>query len=347
MKSFSDRFVISSLAVLLLFAAGDFLSVVGQAKCAGDDIFTAKSCDGDANSSEEKKLLELINSYRAANKKPEVAISASLSMVANRRMLDLKQNLRTLTHSWSNCPYDFKNEKTWPCVTGAPVRLKSGYDGKGYETLYRTSKGNVKPELALDAWKKSQLHISIILNLDMFGDLAWNEVGLAISGEYASVWFGHPSVSPAGAITLVGLGKSYDETVAGLTKILSIDKASSTVENNKWLGYSADKRIKLEMYGIPANIAEVNLAIAVKLEPDKKLGAQSRLALVTLLKNIFPEWTGREEWLENMIAAIAVDRTFSRTKLVRKIAVELRADGSDSIKLIIQPESQQKYIQIF
>lgn len=46
--------------------------------------------------------------------------------------------------------------------------------------------------LALDAWKKSDLHNSIILNLGMFEKMQWDEVGIAIDGEYASLWFGHP-----------------------------------------------------------------------------------------------------------------------------------------------------------
>lgn len=349
MKStFTDRFVVVIWAALLLFGIGSSSNNLGQTTCSGSKIFSEKNCVGDANSAEEKNLLDLINSYRTANKRPVVKLSPSLSILANRRMLDLRQNVKTLTHSWSNCPYDLKNEKTWPCVTDAPVTLKCGYAGQGYETLYRTAKGSVKPDLAVDAWKKSSLHNSIILNLGMFANMEWEEAGVAIDGEYAALWFGYRGIGgKAGVLDSPGLGVSYEQAVAGLTKILKIDQASSTVDNNKWQGYSADKKIKLEIYGNRKDISEANLAIAVKLESNKKLSPQSQIALSTLLKNLFPEWTDRDVWVGNMVAAIASDRTVSRTKFVRKNAIELRADGPDSLKLTVQPESQKKYIQVF
>ena len=82
---------------MFLFAA-TFRVVVGQAACTGAQIFAATACAGDVNSAEEKALFELVNSYRVARNMPALRLSPSLSMVANRRMLDLKQNLKTLTH---------------------------------------------------------------------------------------------------------------------------------------------------------------------------------------------------------------------------------------------------------
>jgi len=159
--------------------------------------FAEADGESDANSADEKTLFDLVNSYRRASERPPVRLSQSLSIVANRRMLDLEQNLKTLTHSWSDCKYELSDSKTWHCVTNAPRKLKCGYTGDGYETLYRRSKGDATPVLALTEWKKSQLHNSIILNEGMFKNLPWDEVGIAINGQYAALWFGFPGDSAA------------------------------------------------------------------------------------------------------------------------------------------------------
>lgn len=344
-----NSYVVFFLAAVCIFAAGIFATTtLGQAACTGDEIFTQNECSGDANSSEENKLLELVNAYRTVNKRDPIKLSSSLSIVANRRMLDLKQNVKRLTHSWSNCPYDIKDKKTWPCVLEAPAKFNSGYNGQGYETLYRVSKGRVSPVKAVEAWGKSTLHNSIILNLGMFAKMPWDEVGIAIDGEYAALWFGYPgSGGKPPEDNLLGLGVSYDQAVAGLSKILSIDLTNSTVENNKWQGHSSDKKIKLEIFGTPRNISEADMVVVAKLDSDKKLSSKSQFALATLLKNLFPEWDEREAWLEKSIAAISADRTASRSKLVRKIAIELSIDGKNSLKLVIKPEGQQKYVEVY
>ncbi len=89
------------------------------------------------------------------------------------------------------------------------------------------------------------------------------------------------------------------------------------------------------------------MVVVAKLDSDKKLSSKSHFALATLLKNLFPEWDEREAWLEKSIAAISADRTASRSKLVRKIAIELSIDGKNSLKLVIKPEGQQKYVEVY
>jgi uncharacterized protein YkwD len=153
-------------------------SAFGQTACTGPQVLSAKSCPGDTTSSEEKALFEIVNKYRTANGRPALRLSAPLSVLANRRALDMKLNTKMLTHSWSNCAYDIKNEKTWGCVSDAPRRFNTGYKGQGYETLYRTATGTADPKLALQAWQKSPLHNSIILNAGMFSDLDWDELAL-------------------------------------------------------------------------------------------------------------------------------------------------------------------------
>ncbi len=127
---------------LFLFLLGS-QTANSQANCSGAQIFTAPACAGDMGTADGSALFRMVNEYRAANKLPALHSSRSLNMVANRRLLDLKQNLKVLTHSWSNCAYDLKDLKTWPCVNDAPRRLNSGYQGQGYETLFRTVSGSV------------------------------------------------------------------------------------------------------------------------------------------------------------------------------------------------------------
>lgn len=311
-------------------------------------MLQANNCIGDEVSPEEKILLNLVNRYRVANGRSELRSSKPLSMVANRRMLDLKQNLKSLTHSWSDCKYDINDQKTWGCVTDSPQRLKSGYDGRGYETLYRTAMGRALSIPALDAWKKSTLHNSIILNLSTFKDLEWEELGVAIDGQFAALWFGTKSGAPKGSDEkVIGLGVSYDQAVKGLSRLLAIDQFSSTIENNRWQGFSPDRKIKLEIYGTKKELSEANLGISIKLESDKTLAPKNKLAVVTLLKNIFPEWSDLDAWFENSLAAILADKAGSRTKIVRKIAIEMLTDSQGSVKLIIKHQEKPKYIEIY
>lgn len=336
---------------LMMVICGLFVTspkILAQANCTGTQIFQTSKCSGDEVTSEEQTLFDLVNKYRAANGRSELRLSASLSMVANRRMLDLKQNLRVLTHSWSNCKYDINNQKTWPCVTDSPLRLKSGYAGQGYETLYRTAMGSARPIPALDAWKKSTLHNSIILNQDSFKSLEWDEVGIAIDAEFAAVWFGTKGSAPKETEgRVIGLGISYDQAVKGLTKILTIDQSSSTIENNRWTGFSPDRKLKLEIYGTKKELSEANLGISIKLEPDQTLAKKNKLAVVTLLKNIFPDWPDRDTWFDSSLAEILAGKSASKTKIVRKIAVELRSDGRAAIALSIKHQEKPSYIEIF
>ncbi len=340
--------VIIFTPILLILVCGANVYTLAQRPCAGDEIFTAVSCVGDTISDREVALLDIVNKYRAANGQPVLRSSSGLSILANRRALDLVQNLKSLTHSWSNCPYDIKDEKTWPCVIDAPSRLKTGYKGQGYETLYRTSTGQAVPTLALDDWSKSPLHNSIILNQGSFKSLRWNELGVAIDGPFAVLWFGYPGSGLAAAEeNVIGLCVSFDTAVSGLSKILTIDQTSTTIENNTWTGLSADKKIKLEIHGTKKEIAEAEIGISIKLEPDRKLSPSSHNVLSTLLKNIFPEWADVEKWIETSADQIAVNPTVSKAKIVRKISIELRTNGRDQLIITVMPYSKPAYIEVF
>jgi uncharacterized protein YkwD len=334
------RKIFFPLCILTVIAAVP-LSAAGQNLCTGSQALTEAKCVGDDNSSAEKTLFDLVSQYRSTAGKPSLKLSAPLSMLANRRMLDLQHNMRTLTHSWSNCRYDIKDEKTWHCVLDAPERLKTGYKGRGFETLYRTTMTAVVPADALEEWKKSSLHNSIILNLDGFKDMPWDEVGIAIEGSYAALWFGTPGGSkPRIPDNQLGLGVSFDEAVAGLSKMLSIELASSTVQNNRWSGTSTDGNLKLEIAGASKEINEANIAVTLKLGPGSKLSPMSHDITATMLRNIFPEWKDVDVWLDRSVAAVIANASATRTKVVRKISIEMRAEGGNSIKVLIRPQGR-------
>ncbi|MEJ7623114.1 MAG: hypothetical protein WKF34_03915 [Pyrinomonadaceae bacterium] len=301
---------------------------------------SARSCSGDAVTGTEAELFQLITKYRSANGLRELTLSPRLSMVANRHLVDLQENVKSFSHSWSDCPYDIAKQSTWTCITDAPVRLNSGFDGQGYEVLYRTEKGTASPSLAIEGWKKSSLHNSIILGREMFKNMAWTELGVAITGNLAAVWFGYPGEkvrAPGGPSA--SLGVSFDEAIDGLARILSIDKASSIVDANKWLGVSSDKRLRLEIFGRRTNISEASLEVAVKLDASQ-LNKKSSAAIATFLENLFPEWADRQVWLDNSVGAILENRSASRTKVLQRNSIELRAIDNDSLKLTVRPRKR-------
>jgi uncharacterized protein YkwD len=330
---FAPAIVIVAVFVLSCQAA------LAQSTCTGADIFTAKGCAGDSISPDEQALFQLVEKYRTSKGLPPIRISSSLSVIANRHLLDLEQNLKAFTHSWSNCPYDIKDEKTWGCITDAPKRFNSPYKGQAYETLYRTTTGKVSPQLALDAWQKSTLHNSIILNLGIFKDFPWDEVGIAVDGQYAALWFGTPG--SAGAVAAENAGDlTTDQVIASLSKILAINQA----DPQKWVGFPPDNKVTFDVVG--KNIGESVFTITIKTEPDGKLGASGNETLKAIFKEMFPEWLDPEVWSANAAAAIAANRAATRTKLVNKRSIEMVTEGADSVRVRVVPDSKPKYIEI-
>ncbi len=231
--------------------------VSAQTNCSGTVLFTEKKCVGDEISPAEKELYRIINEYRAQNNKPPVALSEPLSLVANRHILDLTINVKYLTHGWSNCAYDLKNKAAGNCLFESPQRLNAGYAGQGFDNLYRNLSGTATPALALEAWKKSLMHNNLMLNLDVWKDVKYDAFGIAVSGNYAAIWFGSNEsqhVNPGQEIK--GLGISFGKLVEGLTSVLSIGKESSLADSEKWVGRSADNSIKLEIFGQERDITE-------------------------------------------------------------------------------------------
>lgn len=338
--------MIRNLIILgMLISAGPTI-IYAQAACDGKQIFTEKVCAGDNVTADEKSLFELVAMYRSSNGLPAAKLSTALSKLANRHLIDIKVNIRSFTHSWSNCPYDIKDEKSWPCVIDAPNRMNSGYLGQGYETLYVTSEKIAKVSNALESWKKSSLHNSIITNQGMFKDLAWEEIGVAVDGSYVALWFGTPKKARSMGSEGSGLGITYEQVVAGLSKIVAIKQESTTIEATKWQGSSPDKKIKMEIFGTKKDVSEAKLSVTAKLEADKSLSSNSFNVLATLLKNAFPSWPDREAWLQSSLKAIGANNSAERTKVIGKNLVEVRHGAGGSIVLQLLPQAANRAIEI-
>jgi Ca2+-binding RTX toxin-like protein len=167
----------------------------------------------DALESEEVKLINLINQYRAENGLPPIPKSKALTTVANRHVQDLAENVGTLTHGWSDAPYDSSNSTTWPNMWKAPQRLNTGYLGNGYENAFGGSSGFVATaENAFNSWKESSLHNAVILNQgSSWQNRQWKALGVGIYKGYAVMWVGEetdptgePSISSAAILPVPG-----------------------------------------------------------------------------------------------------------------------------------------------
>ncbi|MFB2882294.1 CAP domain-containing protein [Floridanema aerugineum] len=161
---------------------------------------------GDGFESEETKLYNLINEYRAQNGLAPIAASKALSTVANRHVQDLAENIGTLTHSWSDAPYDPNNPSTYPAMWTAPQRFNTGYSGYGYENAFGGTGNYVATATdALQAWKNSPAHNAAILNQGIWQNLQWNALGVGIYKGYAVIWFGEQP-DPTGTPELITTG---------------------------------------------------------------------------------------------------------------------------------------------
>ena len=333
-------------ALLVCIATGS-ATLFSQSACNNKSLFTEPRCAGDTVNADEKALFDLVTRYRAANGLPQARLSEQLSILANRRMLDLKLNQKVLTHSWSNCPYDIRDEKTWPCVMDAPKRLNTSYVGTGYETLYRTTAKVVQPTAALETWRKSTLHNSIFLNLPPFKDYPWEEIGVAIDGQFAALWFGTRSGAGSMGNEGDGLGVGFDKAVSGLGKLLPLGSSSSSIAGGKWQGTTADRSLKMEIFGVPKEISEVNIRLAIKLDSNGKLSPANRKIMLTLLGNIFPLWSEREAWLDRTQSVIAADRQASRTQIIEKNVVEVTGTVGNTLNVSIRPAGKIVPVEVF
>jgi uncharacterized protein YkwD len=332
-------FAFGLLAVFSLYQTS-----FAQKVCDGKQLFTEKTCAGDTLDAREKELFRLINEYRAQHKLPALVLSDDLSTVANRHLLDLNINVKSLTHGWSNCPYDIKNESMWNCVSNAPKMLKVKYDGNGYENLYRNHNTVATPPLALEAWKKSELHNALILNLSAFKNLKWDGIGIAISSNYAAIWVGAKE-TVSNAQESKGLGITFDSVVNGLTGVVPVKKVSSTDTSEKWSGTSADKTVTMEIFGRSEDIAEAAVGLNIKLEKNSALSQRNRTILFTFLNNVVPGWSQRETWCDTAMKNLIKDRKIIQSSALGKRFVEMTLNADNTLSVRVKPNNKSTVLQ--
>lgn len=151
----------------------------------------------------EAELVNALNDYRARHGLRRLPWSRSLSHVAAEHARDLGENppnRQCMIHSWSNSPLwkgccyrpDHADAK---CMWNKPRELTS-YPGIGFELAYMHSAG-VRAQFAVDAWRDSPNHRSVLLNRGKWVDNPWRAMGVGIRGNYAVIWFGE-KYDPAG-----------------------------------------------------------------------------------------------------------------------------------------------------
>jgi len=315
-----------------------------QKTCDGKQLFSEKSCAGDTLDAREKELFQLINEYRAQSRLPALVLSDALSVVANRHLLDLNINVKAFTHGWSNCPYDIKNEKTWDCVLKAPKMLGVRYDGNGYENLYRNLGAAATPPLALEAWKKSELHNALILNANIFKNLKYDGIGIAMSSNYAAIWVGAKE-SIGNTQQSKGLGVTFENVVAGLTKIVPVQVVSMTTTTNKWAGTSPDKTVTFEIFGRPEDIAEAAVGLSIKLEKNFALSERNKNVLATFLSNLVPNWSQRESWTQAALKNLMKDRKIVQSSAIGNRFIEMSLNADNSLSVRVKPNNKSAVLQ--
>lgn len=150
----------------------------------------------------EARLASLINEYRRSKNLPPIALSVSLTKVAQLHAEDLQENFkpnsRCNLHSWSDdkrwssCCYT-EDHKRAACMWDKPREL-TGYKGDGYEIAYFSNfdyaDDDAFVEDALKGWKSSKGHNEIIINTGKWLTAEWKAMGVAVYGDYTVVWFG-------------------------------------------------------------------------------------------------------------------------------------------------------------
>jgi len=170
------NYYIIVMAILLLW---------GHPQSTADDNAYTTHCV----SEEEMRLSVLINNYRRQHNLPPVPLSKSLSYVARQHVIDLQDNVKTLTHAWSSCEYKNNDASTYNCMWLKPRELTS-YTAYGYECAYSNFPHNANADEALNTWKRSPGHNNVIINRGPWRNIRWQALGVGIYKNYITIWFG-------------------------------------------------------------------------------------------------------------------------------------------------------------
>lgn len=211
------------------------------AGCDGGD--TGGSDDANCLTAEEETLYLAINQYRADNGLAPIPLSPKLSKVAHLHAVDHENHPPTSAdcngHSWSAngtwtpCCYtdDHANAS---CIWDKPQEI-SGYNSSGYEN-FAWSSNDISGTQALEMWKNSPPHNSMILNTGIWASSNWQAMGVGIFEGTAYLWVGELAdgevFTTAEAITCDdGLGSTPPKDCELLKKPTNLDIQFNTPIN--------------------------------------------------------------------------------------------------------------------
>lgn len=172
----------------------------GDSLCSRDEPATCSECQ--CSETEEEKLGRLINEYRAEAGLPAIPIGVHMTTVARAHVRDSVMSNPHGTdgcnmHSWSSNTFD-GFQWTSCCYTPDHARASCIWDkpreltpltGNGFEN---SASGYATVELALEGWKNSPGHNSVIMNLGIWEDMDWKFMGVGVTHfeqNFYHVWF--------------------------------------------------------------------------------------------------------------------------------------------------------------
>lgn len=139
------------------------------------------------------EIIKLLNAYRAENGLPSIPSSKSLCKVGaahvaeSATMTSPNQSGQCNMHSWKDCCYT-EDHGNMACMQAKPAEMTC-YAGKGYEnSAWQTP--SISPAGAMEMWKGSPGHNSVMINLGSWANQEWKAVGAGINEEFAHLWFG-------------------------------------------------------------------------------------------------------------------------------------------------------------
>ena len=149
----------------------------------------------------EAKLYYMINAYRESLGLPKLSFSKSLTEVARAHVRDsntytpenqvdsrgIKGNLHSWSANGSWTPVVYTSDHHYMYDMWSKPREITNYTGNGYE-ISSWSSGMISPDRALNLWKDSPGHNSIMTTQGSWSFI--KTMGVSIDGHYAHVWFG-------------------------------------------------------------------------------------------------------------------------------------------------------------
>lgn len=130
---------------------------------------------------------------------------------------------------------------------------------------------------------------------------------------------------------------TFQDVVKNLTNVVSIQKTSSVLENDKWIGTSKDKNVILEMYGAEKDIAEAALSLKIRLDAQRNLNQRNKNLVLVYLKNIFANTEEGEKWFEQTFVKLLENRQNTQNFIKDGKILELRVDKNNYLILNVKP----------